>query len=127
MAAIPESALRPDLRVAAALLERGSESIRAVTSSEQNRFTRAFEALNRLATASSTPLALVGGLAAIHFGYPAITEDIGIVVPRDALDRLLDEAPRYGFKIKWRSKIGWHTLTFEDVEIKMVPEGGASS
>jgi hypothetical protein len=43
-----------------------------------------------LAIASGTPLAVVGGLAAIHFGYPAITEDIDIVVPHDALDRIVD-------------------------------------
>ncbi|MGE5192568.1 MAG: hypothetical protein ACM3U2_08705 [Deltaproteobacteria bacterium] len=124
MPTVPEMSLRPELRAAAALLERGSESIRAVTAGEQNRFTRAFEALNRLALANGTQFAIVGGLAAIHFGYPAITEDIAIVVARDALDRLLADAPRFGFKVTWRSNAGWHTLQFEDVEINIVPEGG---
>ena len=31
------------------------------------------EALNRLAHADGIPFAIVGGMAAIHFGYPAIT------------------------------------------------------
>jgi hypothetical protein len=83
-----------------------------------------FEALNRLAHADGIPLAIVEGLAAIHFGYPAITEDIDIVVSKDDLDRLLGDAPHYGFKVKWRSKTGWHTLSFEDVEINVIPEGG---
>jgi hypothetical protein len=116
--------ISPELLAGAALLERGSESIRAVTKGEQNRFTRVFEALNRLSLATGTPLAVVGGMAAIHFGYPAITEDVDVVAPHDALDRLLNDAPQYGFKVKWRSKAGWHTLTFEDIEINIVPEGG---
>jgi hypothetical protein len=124
MPALPETSLRPELRAGAAVLERGSESIRAVTAREQNCFTRAFDALNRLALANGTPFAVVGGLAAIHFGYPAITENVDIVVARDALDRLIAEAPQFGFKVKWRSKAGWHTLQFEDVEINIVPEGG---
>src|SRR5437016_5476004 len=109
--------LSPELCSGAALLQRGSESIRAVTASEPNRFTRAFEALNHLAHADQIPLAIVGGLAAIHFGYPAITEDIDVVVSKGDLDRLLADAPHYGFKVKWRSTTGWHTLAFEDVEI----------
>ena len=115
--------LSTELIAGAVLIERGSESIRAVTANEPNRFTRAFEALNRLAHAEGIPLALVGGLAAIHFGYPAITEDIDLVVAKDDLERLLADAPHYGFKTKWRSATGWHTLAFEDVEINIVPEG----
>ena len=124
MPAAASPSLSPELSAGAALLQRGSESIRAVTAAESNRFTRAFEALNRLAHADEIPLAIVGGLAAIHFGYPAITEDIDIVVSKDDLDRLLVDAPQYGFKVKWRSTTGWHTLAFEDVEINIVPEGG---
>jgi hypothetical protein len=124
MPAVPDISISPELRAGADVLERGSESIRAVTAGEQNRFTRAFNALNQLALASGTPLAIVGGLAAIHFGYPAVTEDIDVVVARDALDRLLVDAPQFGFKVKWRSDVGWHTLQFEDVEINIVPEGG---
>lgn len=124
MPVAPSSALSPELQAGAALLARGAESIRAVTTAEPNRFTRAFEALNRLAIADGIPLAIVGGLAAIHFGYPAVTEDIDIVVARDDLDRLLADAPHHGFKVQWRSATGWHTLAFEDVEINIVPEGG---
>ncbi len=124
MPAAPSPLLSPDLVAGAALLQRGSESIRAVIAAEQNRFTRAFEALNRLSQNDGIPLAIVGGLAAIHFGYPAITEDIDIVVARDDLDKLLASAPHFGFKVKWRSTTGWHTLAFEDIEINIVPEGG---
>jgi hypothetical protein len=124
MPAAQPLSLSAELRAGAALLQRGSESIRAVTVAEPNRFTRAFEALNRLAHADGIPLAIVDGLAAIHFGYPAITEDIDIAVSKDDLERLLASAPHYGFKVKWRSTTGWHTLSFEDVEINIVPEGG---
>ncbi len=124
MPAAPTPLLNPELRALADLLERGSESIRAVTDAEPNRFTRAFEALNRLAVADGIPLAIVDDLAAIHFGYSAITEDIDIVVANDDLDRLITDSSHYGFKVKWRSTTGWHTLAFEDVEINIVPEGG---
>ncbi|MFN0051602.1 MAG: hypothetical protein ACKV0T_05385 [Planctomycetales bacterium] len=91
---------------------------------ERNRFTRAFEALDQLARAAHAPLAIVGGLAAIRYGYPAVTDDIDLVAPTAALDSLLQAAPQFGFRIKWRSASGWHTLSFEDVEINIVPEGG---
>jgi len=124
MSVNPQWSISPELRAGAAILERASESVRAVIEKEQNRFTRAFEALNGLARANNTSLAVVDGLAAIHFGYPAVTEDIDVVASRDVLDGLLTEAPKFGFKVKWRSKVGWHTLVFEDVEINIVPEGG---
>jgi hypothetical protein len=100
MSTLPETSLRPELHEGAAILERGSECIRAVTAGEQDRFTRAFDALSRRALANGTPVAVVGGLAAIHFGYPAITDDSEVVVGRDALDRLLAEAQQFGFKVK---------------------------
>jgi hypothetical protein len=116
--------LSDELLAGAALLQHRSESVRAVRDREQNRFTRAFEALDRLARSTHSPIAIVGGLAAIRYGYPAVTEDIDVVVPCDALDKILQEAPQLGFRVKWRSQSGWHTLTFEDVEINFVPEGG---
>ena len=116
--------ITPELAAGAVLLERAAESVRAVIHSEDNRFTRAFAALNSLSTSEGIPIAVIGGLAAIRYGYPAVTEDIDIVVARDHLERLLDESPRFGFKVQWRSRSGWHTLRFEDVEINVVPEGG---
>lgn len=116
--------LSDELLAGAAILQRRSESVRAVRDDEPNRFTRALMALDKLARATRSPIAIVEGLAAIHYGYPAVTEDIDIVVARDALETILQEAPQSGFRIKWRSQSGWHTLSFEDVEINIVPEGG---
>ncbi len=66
----------------------------------------------------------MGGLGAIRYGYPAATQDIDIVVARDQLELLVAAAPRYGFKVVWEAKTGWHTLMHDDVEINVVPEGG---
>ena len=41
--------------------------------SEENRFTRALEDLQRLSLEKGIPIAIVGGLAAIRYGYPAAT------------------------------------------------------
>ncbi len=107
-------------------LSRGSECIDAVRNinSEENRFTRALEDLQRLAEKEHISLAIVGGLGAIHFGYPAATQDIDIAIDRRNLQSLIEASSRYGLKVAWESKLGWHTLTHEDVEIKVVPEGG---
>jgi hypothetical protein len=92
--------------------------------SEENRFSRALDALQQLSQGEGIPIAIVGGLGAIHYGYPAATQDIDIAVGKSQLDALLASAPEYGFKIAWRGDSGWHTLTHEDVEINIVPEGG---
>jgi hypothetical protein len=114
----------PEILAAVAILNRGAESIRAVMAGEENRFSRALEDLQRLAEAEGIPIAIVGGLGAIRYGYPAATQDIDVVVAREHLDRLVQVAPRYGFKVAWEARSGWHTLTHGDVEIKVVPEGG---
>lgn len=92
--------------------------------SEENRFSRALTDLQRLAQTEGVPIAIVGGLGAIRYGYPAATQDIDIVVARDQLELLVAAAPRYGFKVVWEAKTGWHTLMHDDVEINVVPEGG---
>lgn len=107
-----------------AILNRGSESVRAVLMAEDNRFSRALEDLQRLAINEKIPIAIVGGLGAIRYGYPAATQDIAIVVAQNQLAKLILSAPRYGFKILWESLSGWHTLTHGEVEINIVPEGG---
>lgn len=124
MSIVQARQIEPELIRGASVLERGRECIRAVTAGEQNRFTRAFDALQKLALSIPTPIAIVGGLGAIRYGYPAITEDIDVVIARDRLDDVLRIAPQFGFRLQWRSKSGWHTLAFEDVEINIVPEGG---
>ena len=94
------------------------------TNTEQNRFSRALEALQRIAMERSIPIAIVGGLGAIRYGYPAATQDIDVSVSKTQLQSFLDAALQYGFKVAWESKSGWHTLMHGDVEIKVVPEGG---
>ena len=64
---------------------------------DDKRFARALEALDRLASDCSMPLAIVGGLAAIRHGYAATTEDIDIVVGRENLDRLIRSPPTLAF------------------------------
>ena len=115
-----------EIKYALETLSRGSECIDAVLSmnSEDNRFTRALQALQRLAENEHISLAIVGGLGAIHFGYPAATQDIDIAIDRRHLESLIEMSSRYGLKVAWESKLGWHTLTHEDVEINIVPEGG---
>jgi hypothetical protein len=93
---------------------------------EENRFTQALAALKEMATREGIPIAVVGGLAAIHFGYAVSTQDVDIAVGLADLDRLLDAAPRYGLKVAWRAKTNWHTLMHGDTEINIVPEGGRS-
>ena len=116
------------LDIASALntLSRGCEGIDTVmnTNKEENRFSRALEALQRLSMDTEMPIAIVGGLAAIRYGYPAATQDIDIAVCQVHLEQLIQVAPQYGFKIAWESKTGWHTLMHGDVEINIVPEGG---
>ena len=116
--------LSPEIQSMVAVLTRGAESVSAVMGTEQNRFTAALLDLEQLAIHEDIPIAIVGGLGAIHFGYPAATQDIDIAVGREHLDTLLRAAPRYRLKVAWKSKSGWHTLTHDDVEINVVPEGG---
>jgi hypothetical protein len=116
--------LADDIVAAIATLERGSESVRAVMTGESNRFGRALEDLQKLADSEGFPIAIVGGLGAIRYGYPAATQDIDIAVGRDHLDALLRAAPLFGFKVAWEAKSGWHILAHGDVEINVVPEGG---
>jgi len=107
-------------------LSCGSESIEVVLNMnpEENRFTRALQDLQRLAEDQQIRLAIVGGLRANHFGYPAARQDIDIAIDRKNLQSVIDVSPRYRLKVTWESKLGWHTLTHDDVEINIVPEGG---
>lgn len=119
--------LSPQIQRALKTLSRGSESIAAVlnmTPTDENRFVAALADLQRLADENAIPIAIVGGLGAIRYGYPAATQDIDIGVSRDQLDTLIRVAKTYGFVVAWESKIGWHTLMHDDVEINVVPEGG---
>lgn len=124
-AGIGESPQLPgDILSAVASLNRDSESVSAVLAGEDNRFARALSDLQRLAESEGIAVAIVDRLGAIFHGYPAVTQDIDIAVERDQLEKLIRTAPRYGFKVAWEAKSGWHTLTHGDVEINVVPEGG---
>jgi hypothetical protein len=120
------SLLSDDLLKEAAFLDRHFEAVRAVMGTEENRFAQTLAELKRMAIRESLPIAVIGGLAAIHYGYAVSTQDVDVVVGRADLDRLLQVAPNYGFKIAWRAKTNWHTLTHGDVEINVVPEGERS-
>jgi hypothetical protein len=96
-------------------------------SDHENRFTHALVDLERLAKNHGIAIAIVGGLAAIRYGYPAATQDIDVAISADKLDTLIAVATRYGFKVAWESKTGWHTLMHGDVEINIVPEGGRAN
>lgn len=115
--------LAKDVYDAISILERGAESVRAVSAGEANRFTSALEDLQRLAEGEAMPIAIVGGLGAIRYGYPAATQDIDVVIGKEHLGEIVRLAPAYGFKVVWRAETGWHTLTHGDVEINVVPEG----
>jgi len=122
----PSPMLSPEINSALQVLQHRSASVRAIMNPQanENRFTRALSALERLATEEKIPIAIVGGLAAIRYGYPAVTEDIDIAVGQADLKKLTMKATDYGFRVTWKAESGWHTLEFEDVEINVVPEGG---
>ena len=118
--------LAGDIVAAVSVLTRGAQSVSAVmeTGSGENRFTEALQSLQRLSEAHDVPIAIVGGLGAIRYGYPAATQDIDVAIGRNHLETLLRLAPAFGFKVAWQAESGWHTLLHGDVEINIVPEGG---
>ena len=84
---------------------------------------RLLATLKTLARKEGIPLAIVGGLAAIHHGYERFTKDIDVVVRSGNLDILTRVAPHYGIKVIWNDPDGWHKLECEGVPIDVVPEG----
>jgi hypothetical protein len=89
----------------------------------ESKFAKALATLRTLSRKESIPLAIVGGLAAIHHGYERFTKDIDIVVRSDNLDTLTRVAPHYGIKVIWKDPHGWHKLQCEGVPVDVVPEG----
>ncbi len=90
---------------------------------QDSKFAAALATLDTLARKEGIPLAIVGGLAAIHHGYERFTRDIDVVVPSRNLDVLVRVAPHYGIKVIWKDPEGWHKLQCEGVSIDVVPEG----
>ena len=100
--------------------------VAAVTGQEaqESKFAKALATLQALSRKEGIPLAIVGGLAAIHHGYERFTKDIDVVVRSGNLDILTRVAPHYGIKVIWNDPEGWHKLQCEGVPIDVVPEGG---
>ena len=90
---------------------------------QESKFAKALETLKTLARKEGIPLAIVGGLAAIHHGYERFTKDIDVVVRSANLDILTRVAPQYGIKVIWNDPDGWHKLQCQGVAIDVVPEG----
>jgi hypothetical protein len=90
---------------------------------QDSKLARALATLTALARKEGIPLAIVGGLAAIHHGYERFTKDIDVVVRSRHLDILARVAPQYGIKVVWNDPEGWHKLQYEGVAIAVVPEG----
>src|SRR5207249_8874816 len=90
---------------------------------QESKFAKALATLQTVSRKEGIPLAIVGGLAAIHYGYERFTKDIDVVVRSENLDILARVAPHYGIKVIWNDRNGWHKLECEGVPIDIVPEG----
>lgn len=113
------------LSEAAEALANLERTVAAVKDREEqdSKLARAIAALQELSCQEGIPIAIVGGLAAIHHGYKRFTKDIDIVVQSKHLDVLTRMAPRYKIKVIWKDPEGWHKLQCEGVPIDVVPEG----
>jgi hypothetical protein len=85
---------------AAAALANLERTVAAVKGQEKQEsdFAKALATLKTLSRKEGIPLAIVGGLAAIHYGYERFTKDIDIVVRSAHLDILAPVAPNTGLK-----------------------------
>lgn len=90
---------------------------------ENSEMDHVLDVLKLLSRKEGIPLAIVGGMAAIKYGYERYTQDMDVVVARAHLDTLVRVAPHYGIKVIWRDRHGWHKLQYQGVKIEVVPEG----
>ena len=111
-----------DAAEAMATLERTVSAVKG-RDAQESKFAKALATMQALARKEGIPLAIVGGLAAIHHGYERFTKDIDVVVRSGNLDILTRVAPHYGIKVIWKDPDGWHKLQCEGVPIDIVPEG----
>ena len=111
-----------DAAEAMASLERTVAAVKG-RDAQQSNLAKALATLQALSLKEGIPLAIVGGLAAIHHGYERFTKDIDVVVRSGHLDILTRVAPHYGIKVVWKDPEGWHKLECEGVPIDVVPEG----
>ncbi len=68
---------------------------------EKSEFDQALYVLKTLSRKEGIPIAIVGGMAAIRYGYERLTNDLDLVIARQHLDTILRVAPRYGIKVLW--------------------------
>lgn len=73
---------------------------------QESKFARVLATLTTLSRKEGIPLAIVGGLAAIHHGYERFTKDIDVVVRSGNLDIFTRVAPQYGIKVIWHDPEG---------------------
>jgi hypothetical protein len=111
-----------DVAEAMVSLERMVAAVKG-QEAQESKFAKALATLQTLSLKEGIPLAIVGGLAAIHLGYERVTKDIDVVVRSGDLDILTRVAPHYGIKVLWNDPQGWHKLQCEGVPIVVVPEG----
>lgn len=90
---------------------------------ENSEFDRALRVLEELSRKDGIPIAIIGGMTAIKYGYKRYTKDIDVVVAQRHLDTLIRVAPTYGIKVIWHDPRGWHKLQYENLRIEVVPEG----
>jgi hypothetical protein len=109
------------------ILHARAAPLRAIQGAEVNQFRRAVDALAEVAAELDAPLAIVGGLAAIHHQVPLTTVDIDVAVSSERSDEFLEACERRGMSIVKRSAEGWHRLRFHDpagdVDIEVIPSG----
>jgi hypothetical protein len=113
-----------DVRIATALAKLGRLIAAVHHPGESNsEFDRVLAVLKDLSHKEGIPLAIIGGMAALKYGYERYTKDIDVVVGQRYLDTLIRVAPSYGIKVIWHDPQGWHKLEYQGVRIEVVPEG----
>jgi hypothetical protein len=104
--------------------------VRAVQGGEVNQFRRVLDLLAEVSDEIDSPLAIVGGLAAVHHGVPVTTADVDVAVVGDRADDLLNACESHGFVIVRRSPEAWHLLRLPDaagdVGVELIPSGRKS-
>lgn len=110
---------------ASAALARLERVVAAVKNpgEKNSEFDQVLDVLNTLSRREGIPIAIIGGLAAIRYGYERNTKDVDVVIAEQHLDTILRVAPGYGIKIIWRDPHGWHKMHYADLNIEVVPAG----
>jgi hypothetical protein len=114
------------LQQVATTLHETNNLVSAITNQPSrisNQFQEALQALQELSEEEHLPIALVGGAATIHHGYPRSTKDIDIVVRAEDFDRIIKVAWKYDIHLVSWNPTGFHELRYKDVPIEVLQEG----